>query len=58
MTTGGSSLKAIKAAESDGLVVKGVIALLDRLEGGREAIEEKGYLFKAIFTLNDIRQLD
>ncbi len=57
VTTGGSSLRAINAAESDGLVVKGVIALLDRLEGGREAIEEKGYLFKSIFTLNDIRQL-
>jgi orotate phosphoribosyltransferase len=57
VTTGGSSLRAIEAAEAEGLNVKGVIVLLDRLEGGREAIESKGYLFKSIFTLNDIRQL-
>ena len=42
MTTGGSSLRAINVTEQEGLVVKGVIALLDRLEGGREAIEEEG----------------
>jgi orotate phosphoribosyltransferase len=39
------------------LNVKGVIALLDRLEGGREAIEGKGYLFNSIFTIDNLRQL-
>jgi len=57
VTTGGSSLKAIERTENEGFVVKGIIALLDRLEGGREAIEAKGYLFTSIFTLNDLRQL-
>ncbi len=40
--------------------MKGVVALLDRLDGGKEAIESKGYIFKTIFTLNKrqtIRQL-
>jgi len=55
VTTGGSSLKAIEVTEQEGLVVKGVIALLDRLDGGRQAIEQKGYLFTSIFTLDDIR---
>jgi orotate phosphoribosyltransferase len=55
ITTGGSSLKAIEAVEKEGYTVKGVIALLDRLDGGKEAIESKGYIFKSIFTLKDIR---
>lgn len=55
VTTGGSSLKAIEVTEREGYVVKGVIALLDRLDGGREAIESKGYPFHSIFTLNDLR---
>jgi orotate phosphoribosyltransferase len=55
VTTGGSSLKAIEAVEKGGFAVKGVIALLDRLDGGKEAIEAKGYIFKTIFTLKDVR---
>jgi orotate phosphoribosyltransferase len=57
VTTGGSSLKAIDVTEQAGFNVKGVIALLDRLDGGREAIQAKGYHFESIFTLNDLRQL-
>jgi orotate phosphoribosyltransferase len=57
VTTGGSSLKAIEATEKEGLKVKGVVALLDRLEGGREAIEGRNYLFQSIFTLHDLKNL-
>ncbi len=57
VTTGGSSLKAIELTEREGLNVKGVIALLDRLEGGKEAIEGKGYLFSSLFTIDNLRQL-
>jgi len=56
VTTGGSSIKAIDAVEKEGYSVKGVIALLDRLDGGREAIESKGLIFKSIFTLDDVRK--
>jgi orotate phosphoribosyltransferase len=55
VTTGGSSLKAIEVTEKEGYKVKGIVALLDRLEGGKETIEARGYLFKSIFTLNDLR---
>ena len=55
VTTGGSSLKAIEVTEKEGYHVKGIVALLDRLQGGRETIESKGYLFKTIFTLSDLR---
>lgn len=55
VTTGGSSLKAIDVTEKEGYKVKGIIAILDRLEGGKEAIESKGYIFKSIFNLNVLR---
>jgi len=55
ITTGGSSLKAVDAVEKAGYTVKGIVAILDRLEGGRDTIESKGYVFKSIFTLNDLR---
>ena len=55
VTTGGSSLKAIDVTEKAGYNVKGTIAILDRLEGGKEAIESKGYMFKSIFNLNNLR---
>jgi orotate phosphoribosyltransferase len=55
VTTGGSSLKAIEATEKEGYTVKGVIGILDRLEGGKETIESKGYMFTSIFDLNDLR---
>ena len=37
VTTGGSSLKAIERAEAFGLKVVGVLAIIDRMEGGAEA---------------------
>ena len=55
VTTGGSSLKAIEATEKEGYTVKGIVAILDRLEGGKDTIKSKGYEFKSIFRLNDLR---
>ncbi|SNB45590.1 orotate phosphoribosyltransferase [Geobacter sp. DSM 9736] len=54
VTTGGSSMKAIKRAEEEGLKVLGVVTLVDREEGGRENIEQEGYWLKAIFTKSDV----
>ena len=42
ITTGGSALKAIAAIQQAGGIVAGVLALVDREEGGREAIEGAG----------------
>jgi orotate phosphoribosyltransferase len=53
VTTGGSTMKAIERAESAGLTVKGAFALVDRLEGGREAVESKGYLLSALYSRKD-----
>ena len=54
MTTGRSLLKAIEAVENEGCKVVKVIVLVDRLEGGRENVQSKGYDFAAIFTRDDL----
>jgi len=54
VTTGGSSMKAIRRAEEEGLKVLGVVTLVDREEGGRENIEKEGYWLKAIFTKAEV----
>jgi orotate phosphoribosyltransferase len=63
-TTGGSTITAIEATRDAGMVVAGVLCLVDRLQGGRENIERafaevpSGKLppFLAVFTANDVRQ--
>jgi orotate phosphoribosyltransferase len=42
ITTGGSALKAVEAIRAAGGVVAGVLAVVDREEGGRAAIEAAG----------------
>lgn len=54
VTTGGSSIKAVRRAEEEGLKVLGIVTLVDREEGGRENIEQEGYWLKAIFTKSEI----
>lgn len=53
VTTGGSSLLAIERCEAVGLKVKRVFAIIDRLEGGREAFAAKGYELTTLFTIRD-----
>jgi orotate phosphoribosyltransferase len=52
VTTGGSTLKAIERARGADLDVVHVVALVDRLEGGRAAVEAAAPL-TAIFTRQD-----
>jgi len=54
VTTGGSSLKAVERAEEAGLQVLGIIACVDREEGGREKIEERGLRFHSLTTKSEI----
>ena len=42
ITTGGSALRAVEAIRGAGGTVAGVLALVDREEGGREALEAAG----------------
>jgi len=53
VTTGGSSLAAIEKAEAAGLKVRGVLAIIDRLEGGRETLAARGYSLQTLLTIRD-----
>jgi orotate phosphoribosyltransferase len=53
VTTGGSSLLAIERCEAVGLKVARVLAIIDRLEGGRQAFADRGYELTTLFTIRD-----
>ena len=50
ITTGGSALKAIEAIRSAGGTVLGILAVVDREEGGRATLEAAGYPVVALTT--------
>ncbi len=54
ITTGGSALRAIDAVRAAGGVVTGVLAVVDREEGGREAIEQLGVPVLTLATATEI----
>jgi len=53
VTTGASTLKAIERCRVEGLHVLGVVALVDREEGGREAVEKAGVDLRSLFRRSD-----
>jgi orotate phosphoribosyltransferase len=53
VTTGGSALKAIERCRAERLEPVACLALVDRLEGGREAIEAQGVPLEPLFTRKD-----
>ncbi len=52
VTTGASTLRAIERAVASGLTVAAVVALVDRLEGGRDAVVAHAPLYP-LFTRKD-----
>jgi orotate phosphoribosyltransferase len=57
VTSGGSTIEAVRRARGEGVVVAGVLCVLDRLAGGREAIETElgtGAAFSALATIDDV----
>lgn len=50
MTTGGSALKAIEAVREHGAEVIGVLTVVDRQEGGEEALEPTGLPLIALYA--------
>ena len=56
VTTGGSTVQAIEAVREAGYEVCGVVAILDRLAGGAEAIAaaSAGAPYEALATIDDI----
>ncbi|MFW6068216.1 MAG: orotate phosphoribosyltransferase [Chloroflexota bacterium] len=52
ITSGDSILQAIKALNGVGLQVKDAVVLIDRQQGGRQALSEKGYNLHAVLTID------
>lgn len=56
ITTGGSSRDAIAAVEAQGAQVARVVVLVDRQQGGVQALEALGYTVSPLFTIEEIRE--
>jgi orotate phosphoribosyltransferase len=54
ITTGGSTLKAIDAIEKEGGKVAFALVLVDREEGGRQAIEARGVHVISLYTRSSL----
>jgi orotate phosphoribosyltransferase len=55
ITTGGSVLRAVAAAREFGLQVVKVLILVDRQEGGMEAVARQVPEVEAVFTISELR---
>ena len=53
VTTGGSSIKAVKVLLDAGYLVDEVIAIVDRQEGGTSAMLREGLTLKSLYTIKD-----
>lgn len=53
VTDGASKFEAIQPLEEAGLVVKDLVILIDREQGGRELLAAKGYTLHAILTISE-----
>jgi orotate phosphoribosyltransferase len=54
VTTGGSTIKAVERARAEGLEVVKVVVLVDRQEGGMEAVKAHVDSVEAIVTVADL----
>ena len=53
VTSGDSSIKAAKRLRDAGFTVERVITLVDRQEGGKEAMKLVGVELTSVFTVKD-----
>lgn len=56
ITTGGSALQASEAVRREGGDVLGILALVDREEGGRAALEEAGLRVLVLYEAGELRR--
>ena len=54
ITTGGSALRAAEAIQRGGATISGILALVDREEGGRGVLEGQGFQVVCLATLSEL----
>jgi orotate phosphoribosyltransferase len=54
ITTGGSALRAAEAIQRAGATISGILALVDREEGGRGILEGQGFRVVCLATLSEL----
>lgn len=54
VTTGASALEAAAAVREAGGTISGVLGLVDREEGGRQAIERAGFAVRILVSLHEL----
>ena len=54
ITTGGSAIEAVRVVREEGGTVLGVLAVVDRDDGGRAALEEAGLALESLVTVHEI----
>jgi orotate phosphoribosyltransferase len=54
VTSGGMALQACRQLREFGLEVKALLCVVDRQEGGREAIEAEGVTFEPLFSASSL----
>lgn len=56
ITTGGSVLETTAILENEELIVRDILVIVDREQGGKEMFEQKGYRVHALFTLTELTE--
>ena len=56
VTSGGSVINAIKSIKEEKMIVKDAYAVVDRMEGATEALQDEGVKLHSLLTINDITQ--
>lgn len=54
ITSGKSALQAIDSIEQAGGIILGVLAIVDRMDGGRDVIGSRGYDLAALTTIDEL----
>ncbi|CVK16259.1 orotate phosphoribosyltransferase [Apibacter mensalis] len=54
ITSGKSLLETIEEVEKEGLKVKDIVIVLDRQQGGKELLENKGYNVHTLFSIENV----
>ena len=54
VTSGGALLGAVEAVRAEGLVVRNAVCVIDREEGGADALARSGVRLRSLFVARDV----